>query len=518
MDKEEIKKNKSTVKIDYKKLIIAAIITAIILFIVVCGFKKIFGPKNPDKSKATYTNAFFIKNKKGKFALFNDKGKNLTGFIYENAGKILNNSAFVMKEDNVYAVIDNKGKEIIPEGKYTYLSDYNGFYKAKEKDSYILLSATGKEILRGKDLKINTYGSDYPFAVIGTNKSYFVYTIDGTKLYEFKVKKDAKSPTVNHINEFASVFYNGKTVILNIDKKKTISEIKEDVHYCINSVSDNKEIFTLNSCTSWFSGATIAEGHGIIYKGEFTNLTKKCNGFNVYDNTVVCVATDGAYFLNLSKKEVTVGINAGNKTAFIDGETYAKSTKDLKKVEFYKNGKKVNDVNGSLAVLGKVEGETYLINNNGKISFYNAKGKQISDKTYENVSPLDKNELAKVYDKSNYYLINKKGKVVSEKYKTISLTEEFYIVTDSSFKKGLLNSEGKEIIKPRYDSITISKVNGTYIAKLTTGTNFIYYNVDKEKEIIAGTGSSIITDHYIKIDGKSTEYYNLKGKLIYTDK
>ena len=123
-----------------KKVILCVLVAIVLVIVAVFGIKKIFCSKDISKTKATYTDAFFIKNKKGEYALFNDKGKNITGFIYESAGKILNNSAFVMKDNNEYAVINNKGKEIIPAGKYEYLSDYNGFYKAMVKDEYVLIN------------------------------------------------------------------------------------------------------------------------------------------------------------------------------------------------------------------------------------------------------------------------------------------------------------------------------------------------------------------------------------------
>ena len=95
MKKEETKK-----KINIKLLIAIGlvIVAAIILCVIIFS-----GKENEYKDKATYSESFFIKNNKGRYALYNKKGKQLSKFIYETSSYFINGSSLVTNKNNDYA-------------------------------------------------------------------------------------------------------------------------------------------------------------------------------------------------------------------------------------------------------------------------------------------------------------------------------------------------------------------------------------------------------------------------------
>ena len=516
---EEVKETKETKKINLKKICIFALIAVLFVICLIFIFKSNGSKDESYKESALYTESFFIKNKKGKIALYNESGKKLTDFIYENAGTFYNGVAFVMLKDAKYAVINEKGKEVIKSDKYDTISDYNGFFKARKGELYYLLSNDGDELISGKSLSINTYNKYAPFALVSNGKTYYVYTNDGTKLMEFKQKDSSSKPTVSHLNEYASVFYDGKTTVLNLKSKKVITEIKASDQYCVNNVTEDKKVITLNSCTSWFSSNSKADNHGIISNNKFIDLSKKCNNFNVYGNTVVCSSDEAAYILKIKGSKVEYSKNIRSNAAFYDFDNYAIRNIKSGKVEFYKNGKLAASVKGTLSALGKMEENTYLLSDEKGFSYYNIKGKKAINESFKSAKAFDKNGNAIVGDGKSYYLINGKGKTISEKYPSMSNYDKYYMVTNAAGNKGIINDKGKVVIDTNYSAINIKLRYNTYYAQAASEKgNKDIYNLDSKKKILSTTDEITFTDNIIKTAGKETKIYNYKGKLIYSEK
>lgn len=512
--KKENEKSRIRVKPIIKLLLLLIVIIVAFIFA-----KKFFCKKTSYKDKATYTTAFFIKNSKGKYALYNESGKKLTDFKYDSVSTFINNTALVYNEKDGYSVINSKGKDVVSNGDYNYITAYAGLYKVRSDKGYKLIDNKGKTVIDAKDINISSYGDDYPFSVVSADNTIKVLSYDAKTIVSFKKKEDVKSPTINHIGEYSTIFYNGKTVVFNSRTKKVISEFSEKSHYCINNVSDDGRIITLNACTTWYEKLD-EKGNGVITKGKFTNLSSKCDELTLYDDVVTCSKNDGEYFVNISGKKVSIGDKINSRSAFIDGENYVTRNNKNYKLDFYKNGKKVKSIDASLSATGKMNKDIYVLYVDNGYEYYNKEGKKVIKQSFKNASSFDKNGLARVSDDgSTYYLINTKGKKISDKYNTITYYENYYQVTNAKALKGIINKKGKEILNPKYISITIKNIRDTYYAVATDKNNKNYvYNLDKNKLIKETKDALLLTDHYIKTSGNKTGYYTYKDKLIYEEK
>ena len=513
-EERTVTKKKLKVKPIFKVIILLALLVLISLYV-----PKFFCKKDSYKDKATYSNAFFIRNNKGKYALFNDKGKKLTGFIFDSAYSFINNSALVYKEKEGYAIINNKGKDVIDYGKYNYISAYSGVYKVRSDKGYKLLDSEGKTIIDAEDMEVSSYGDDYPFIVVIANNEVKVLSYDGSIITSFKEDKSVKSPTVNHISEYATIFYNGKNVVFNSKTKKVITSFKNDTHYCVSASSEDGKILTLKSCTTWYEPLT-TNGNMIVVKNKATDLSKKCDAINLYNNVAICESVDGINFINISGKKASIGAKISNRTAFIDEENYVTRNSDTNKLVFYKNGKKVKTMDAQLSSIGKMEGELYVLYVDNGYEYSNKDAKKAISENFKYASSFDKNGVAKVSkDGTNYYLINKKGKKISKEYTSISSYVDYYQVTNKDGEKGVINKKGEVIIDLKYSSINIKEVRDTFYAITTSSKGkYALYNLDSKKLVKESKNQITISDHYIKVTGDSkTSYYTYKDKLIFEE-
>lgn len=511
-------RKKKKLKLKVKPLIRLLLLIAIIILAVIY-IPKFFSKKDSYKEKATYSTSFFIKNNKGKYALFNDKGKKLTGFIFDSANSFINDSALVYKEKEGYKIINNKGKNVVNYGKYNYISNYSGLYKVRSDKGYKLLDSEGKTVIDAEELEVSSYGDDYPFVIVIANNEVKILSYDGTIIKSLKQNKSAKSPTVNHIEEYSTVFYDGTTIVFNAKTKKIITKFDSNTHYCINSVSENGKILTLNACASWFETLT-ESGHKVIVKGKVTDLSNKCDSLSIYENTVICSSSDGSRFVEISGKKAKLGDKISNRTAFVDEDNYVTRNNSTYKLEFYKKGKKVKTMDASLSSVGKMNNDMYVLYVDNAYEFYGTNGKKAIKESYKYATEFDKNNLAKVSeDGVAYYLINEKGKKVGSKYSSISSYENYYIVTDKDGLKGVINKKGKVILDTKYYNINIRKVRDKYYAIASTKEGkYSLYNLDNRKLIKKASSIITISDHYVKVSGNNkTSYYTYKGKLIYSE-
>lgn len=512
------KKVKVKRKIKIRPVVKLIFLILIVAAILLCA-KKIFCKKDSYKDKATYSTSFFIRDNKGKYALFNEKGKKLSDFIYDSTYSFINDVALVYNEKEGYALINNKGKDIISYGKYNYISAYAGLYKVRSDKGYKLLDSEGKTLIDAESIDVSSYGDDYPFSIVTANKEVKVISYDGSTITTFKYDKDAKSPTVNHINEYSTVFYNGKNVVFNSKTKKVINESKTSVHYCINNVGKEGKILTLNSCALWYE--TLSEKkQAVIVKGKLIDLSKKCDDISLYEDVLTCSTSNGEYFVKVSGKKATLGSKINSRSAFIDDENYVTRNEKNYKLDFYKNGKKVKTIDASLSSTGKMLNDVYVLYVDNGYEFYNKEGKKVIKQNFKYASAFDQNGLARVSDDgSTYYLINEKGKKVSDKYGSISAYVNYYLVTNKNGLKGIINKKGKEILSTKYTSIVLKTIRDTYYAVATDKDGkYFLYNLDKDKLIKESKDSITLSEHYIKVSGKKVAYYTFKDKLIYEEK
>lgn len=511
-------KKKKKLKLKLKPLLKLLILIAIIILGVIF-VSKFFCKKDSYKDKATYSTSFFIKNNKGKYALFNDKGKKLTDFIFDSANSFINDSALVYKEKEGYKIINNKGKDVVGYGKYTYISNYTGLYKVRSDKGYKLIDGEGKTVIDAEEIEVSAYGDDYPFVIAIANNEVKILSYDGSVIKSLKQNKSAKSPTVNHIGEYSTMFYDGTTIVFNAKTKKVITKFDSNTHYCINNVSDNGKILTLNSCASWFE--TLSEkGQKVLVKDKVTDLSDKCDSLSISENIVVCSSVDGDRFVEISGKKAKLGNKISNRTAFIDEDNYVTRNNSTYKLEFYKKGKKVKTMDASLSSIGKMHNDMYVLYVDNAYEFYGIDGKKAIKESYKYASSFDKNNLARVSeDGITYYLINEKGKKIGNEYSSITNYEDYYLVSDKDGLKGIINKKGKVILDTKFYSINIKQIRDKYYAITSTKDGkYALYNLEKGKLVKESSGTITISDHYVKVSkNNKASYYTYKGKLIYSE-
>lgn len=520
MEKETKTEKESTTKkkLSIKKLIVAFLCVLLVILAIIFIIK-LFNKKETYKDKATYSSSFFIKNNKGKYALFNESGKKITDFIFDSTSSFVNNSALVHKEKEGYSIINNKGKDVISYDKYNYISSYSGIYKVRSDKGYKLIDSKGKTILEAEQIDVSSYGDDYPFIIVTANNEIKVISYDAKTITTFKQKRSAKSPTVNHVGKIATVFYNGQNVVFNSKTKKIISKFKNKSHYCVNSVSEDEKIISLNACASWFE--TVSEkGHMLIIKGKVNDLSKKCDGLSLNNNIVICSSSNGENIVHIKGSKATVGEKINSRIQFIDDENYIIRNEKNYKIEFYKNGKKVKSMDASISASGKAYEDMYVLYVDNGYEFYDKSGKKAIKENYKYATTFDKNGNARVSkDGKTYYLINSKGKKISDEYKSLNVYDTYYLATNEKGLKGILNNKGKLIVETKYTSIYAKNVRDkNYIVASTEDDKYYLYDLDSNKLIKKANSSITINEHYIKVSSaKKTSYYTYKDKLIYEE-
>ena len=517
MKKEVNNKRKSKLPI----FIIIGIVVLIVIILIICLSK---GNSDTDR-KVSYSDAYFLKEESN-YALFNKDGKKLTGFDFTYVGVVKNGSALVKKGDEA-GIISSNGKMIVKFGKYKNISTVGGLYKAVDSDNNTyLLDSKGKVIADLKDVTMTNHIGDETFTILyeKNNKVYKIYNSKGNMLTSFKgTDSETEKPRTNQDNGFISIYYNNMNYILDGRLGEKVLEFKDSKHYCINNSTDDGSIITMNSCSTESQEKTT---YKFIKDGKLYDLNDKCDKVQYISGNLVCTKDNKQYLLD---SKVNVGI-AIDSVSYIDNNHYAK-LKDgsFNGVDVYSDGKLKNIECRTIKDYGYSKSGYYVLGTyystkcnttSGSYEFYNEKGEKVFDKTFSRVNAFDENSLARVSeDKTNYYLIDTKGKKVSNDYENIYLDANYYIVTKDSLK-GIVDAKGKEIVKPIYNNVDVFEVQGVKYAKLTTSdSKYIIYNVEKGKELLTLDTNPVTYENYIYItkDGKKV-YYTYTGKDFYTEK
>ena len=410
---------------------------------------------------------------------------------------------------------------VVDFGKYKSISQSAGLYKVtdEDKNSY-LINGSNKKIADLNNSSINTYIGVNEYSILKEDSSYTLLNMNGDKILKFDKAKSDDDPKTSNMKGFVSVFYNKKVYIANYNTSKEITSFDADVNYCINTVEKDGKIIILNSCESAFgnSGETT---YRLIKDNKYYDLSDKCEKLGYSNESIIC--TNGS-----NKNELTDKLEVGldiNSQEYKMKNGYAKEV-DYSVVFYGTDGKELNTVkcrdlsnNGA-----KVEG-FYILTTHfnrscgtdfGTYEFYNEKGENIFDKSFSSAKAFDTNKLAQVSEnKGSYYLIDLKGKKVSDEYSEITLSNEYYIAK-SDDKKAVLDKTGSEIVSGEYKSVSITKTNKDTFALFESEDNYVIYNLASKKEVMNSDKKPSIQKHYITVsnDGK-TEYYTFSGKKFY---
>lgn len=493
----------------YKKLIIISLV----VLVVILGSIIIFTGKKEEPTPIT-TNAFFLKNKKDKYNLYNTSGKLLSDESFKEVTGFYNGIALVTNETLKKGIINQKGKMIIKFDEYEEVYQYGSLIEVKNKKKHSLLNSKGKTIINNKDFDVIFNPLYNSFVVVSIGKYFYIYNYDGKEIIKIKTKNASTIPTVNLVDGIGAFSIDDKTVIFNPYTTKVIKTIKEKKQYCINSVNDEKNIIVLNSCVSWFQTEEEKEYKYLKNKKLFDNKNK-CNKISINNNNLVCEKENDSFLIKTNNKLVDVPLKS---MSYKDASNYAYVDKD--KVVIVKNASKKEEYKDTLLIdKGYNKSDYYLLYNGSTYEFVNSKGKKIFNKEYKKAINFDEFGYARVSENgTNYYLIDKKGKNKSINFDYIKISNDYYIVNVSG-KKGLLSKKGKLLMKPSYSYIEIRNINDNYYAYTYNEKEYELYNLKNNKKILSSKNSMQFNNLYIEIQEKDNKtYFNYKGKEINVNK
>lgn len=503
-----------------KKKIFLFILVFVALFSITgCGEKKGAGSENVN-------NAFFIKEGSN-YALFNDSGKKLTDFEFTSAGSFVNGAALVKKDDAI-GVINTSGKMVIPFGKYKYVYQESGLYKVTDENSNTyLINSKGNTVADLKDKTLNTYISSKNFVIIfdKTKNEYSFMDVNGKVIFTFAKGSSSDKPTTSSESNYITVFNGNKNYVVDYENGKKLLEFDADTAYCVNGSSKDGKIIVLNSCVGTFQKQDVVT-YKFIKDGKLQDLGNKCSRVAYLYDSLICYENSNPHILD---SNYNVGFDI-TLVSFIDANHYVKE-KDgsFNGVDFYENGNVIKNVECRTVYEKGYNNEgLYILNTyyskpcgttSGTYEYYNAKGENAFGKSFKSAQKFDSNSLARVSeDRTNYYLIDKTGKKVTEDYNTINAYSDNYIVIKNKLY-GVLDGTGKQVVEPIYSKVDITKQNGVAYAKLTTSdSKYIIFNINTKKEVATFDSAPSLLTNYITVtvDGKK-QYYTYTGKLFYTE-
>lgn len=472
-----------------------------------------------------------------------------------------------IEENSKVGYIDDEG-QVIVKPKYLYGSDYyKGYAVVKNYNSlYGILDGTGKnEIAFGNIFSANLYGNRYivsKFTNEGLkmglldsnlkeitrfkydNLSYsksgvFMYTEgekmgilnrDGKEIYTYKVDEvDDRNISIevsnlsesSHSDLYAKIKINKSSTIINTKTGKEVYKYTLDDIY----VLDNNVFYIKNN--SGNNKYFVIKNDKVIYE---TSEYRRIRIEDLDSDIAIAIKEDLTldYIDLLSKQKINS--NGNTKYTYSDGiileEVFNFS---LNKNEFIikkpsKTLGTISDINPTDDIF--INGYMKIKTSNEKYNYVNKKGNIISKKEYETALDFNENGYAVVSNNGEYGVIDGNGKeIIKTKYDEIVMidsnlfnkiknrnNEELFIFK-SNGKYGIINSDEKIVVKPIYDSF--KGITTKYpIIKAKYNNEEVIINLSNFKELtIPVNGNVEIYDNYII---SNDEYYNYNGDLIYS--
>lgn len=473
------------------------------------------------RSKLSYSDSFFVSDN-NTYTLWNRFGVRVTEDEYTSKSDFLAGCAAVQK-DGQSAVIRENGTLAVDYGRYGEIAARGGLYYAKDGNTkmYSVITCSGKVLVQGTDIKMQTYGSANGFALVESEKQYDLFTWSGVKLISLAKSEDADDPILGGSNDFGSLYYNGQNFIFDARTSQMLAAF-EGPKYSIDDVSESRTQILLES-----DEEDILVHHKMITNGKVYDLTDtEQYGFV---NNEYLIGYNDFEAVALLDKDYKLAKYVGTYLSLKDLDNYAVlNDEDEEKpvAEIYYRGSIVSTFDKDpYVVSGILYDDYYLIRNDGKFRFYNLDGSGVNDKEYISVlSNFNKKHHAIVAEEEGkYYLINTQWKQLNEEaYARIYSDEGGYEVKNSDDKYGILNNEGALVTEVKYTSVYYRSAAVDY--DIWTGRNayndYDVIDVANGKVILEHANVQNFYAHYFTVlnSDKKTEYYTYNGNLIYTTK
>ena len=501
-----------------RKLLAGGLVVVTALSFWACGSdsgKKDSGKKDSGSavSLGNYILVDEIENDDGKKTfVFANEGGTIKIDGYREVEGFYKNVGVAQNEDYEYALIDTKGKELIPFGKYKSIymqddyGDYYDLYKIEDEDGkYGIIDSAGKEIVPcdyeyvSTSFFINFYdenGQDtsVPFfeCETDTDDVYDIYSRFGTKLisdYNAEFSDDIRYFSFDSKTENTGVF------ISSTEDNTKVDFISEKTGETILSLSDSEEV---------------------NYKAYDTGLVL-CYKDDV--DEVYMIAKDGTSAKKIFDEDFNY-CYASDKYRII--------TIQFSKDDNYDDSAIVFDESGNICATVKNDGDFLIIGSGNDTKYFS----QIGNTTYE-VYDSDFKKTGELYDVYVCYSFYAARTEKSSTTYTIfdSKSKEIYkdaeYVSYNAFKVGddkVIRDFGS-IYEGKY---SIFKENQESAGGLNPGYTFVR-NIDGGKETytindyngqICDLKSEHLPDTYknVNLYNYGSKYYDYKGKLIYERK
>lgn len=432
---------------------------------------------------------------------------------------------FVMKHDNKYGVIDKVGNIIIN-------PEYDGIkIPNPEKAVFICSSASNSKVLNEKCEEILTNYSKVEAIRLKNIASDLMYEKSVLKYSQDEkyglVDFEGKQITRPIYEELDSLPYKEGELLVKQDEKYGIINIKG------NKLIDNKyDSISVDGYYTDDSGYKYAgyivsiktqDGYryGYINKNgekvldtEYNELTRVSNIDNEENAYLIC-AQNGQYGINVNQEKIlkneyqSITYNATNKL-FVVEKSKKYGAVDIEGKEIIPVKYNQIDITG-IYLYAKNEQGTVVYNSDGTEANINS-NISILNTSNENYKIKINNENG-----TKYGVINKEGKqLIKEKYNYISyLYDNYFIVSVDNGKLGVVDDNDNVKIEIKYDSL--QKVYETDLIQTSISKDKTIQIFSKDMNKVCEMKNAIINqqNEYIKIYNETeTKYISKDGKEI----
>lgn len=430
---------------------------------------------------------------------------------------------FLLKQNNLYGVIDKKGNTII-NVQYDDIKIPNPekaiFICYKGKDTKVL-NAEKQDILtqyeKVEPIRLKNIASDLMY-----EKSVLKYYENGKYgLINFEGKKITKAI----YNEIDSLPYKEGELIVKQDEKYGVINIKGtelvNIEYDQISVDGYYTEENQYKYAGYIVSNKTNEGYRygyIDYNGEILeeiqyNELSRVTDIEDNENVYILCAKNGQYGITKNGKEL------------IQNEYQSINFSKINNLFLIEKNKKygITDLNGKIIVPVEYKqidtlGIYLYANNEQGTTVYNSEGNEVNIDA--NIGILDTaNDKYRIRinteENAKYGVIGKDGKqIIEEKYNYIEyLYDNYFIVSNENSKLGIIDD--KDNIKVEIINDSVQKIKNTNIIQTTIGQTTQLFSKEMKKVCEMETAIIEEKEDYIKIyNSEQTKYFNQDGKEL----
>ena len=503
-------------------VLVAGGVTALIIFLNL--------NKSGDGETVFDTDAFFIRETRdssSKLALFKKDGRRVTDFIFTTGSSFINGYTVVRNADEQYGILDHDGNMTVDFGVYERIYELNGLFEVKSGDDAKIISAKGDDIAVG----YKGYKRDYdaPYVAIQTeDKKYTLYNAYGDSILDFE-SETAPSFATRDKRVASSLSYDGHLVLFNNKTLKIVFNRETDSSYELYDVSAGENVYVFSKGES--ENRTMA-----YYKdGAFYELDNKCASITINDDTnnksryyLSCKNNDGTFLIRGDKVTDIPVADYNNHYVIFDENHYGRYDSKESEFHIFVNGEEKKTIGAGYTPSITMSGYSVRDYKNKMISLYDTDGETIyklEGITYGDLYGIDENGNIIVRDPresksdSRFYLVNKDGNIISDKYASISRRGKYYSAYRYEDKKAfLLGGDGGVIVEGDYSSFDFYKKNTVVFGRKDGQYDLI--DTDGKSVKVSEKGSLSFSEagyFYVSSDDE-VKYYTHSGDQFYTQK